>query len=471
VTALAKLFRTTAFKLSAVYLVLFAFGAGIVLTQVGARVKAVLDEQIAQTVDSEIRALVEQYAEGGVRQLVEAVERRVREPGGSLYLVTSRGGEELAGNVAVPTNMPAAGGDLVETMYRRRDEMNETRHAMMRMFDLPGGFRVLIGHDIEDHEVLRGILRQALGVSLFWLFMIGALGGLFMAYRVLERVDVMSASSRRIMAGALDERLVVSGAGDELDRLATSLNAMLERIGELMKGLREVSDNIAHDLKTPLTRLRNRAEDAARSASSMEDCRAALASVIEESDGLIRVFDALLMIARAEAGYSSDTMGAFDAADVTRDIVEMYEPVAEEQGAILNETVEEGLTVFGNRDLLGQALVNLVDNALKYGASGAGASVDVAARRVGGNVEISVADRGPGVAVADRERVLGRFVRLENSRSRPGSGLGLSLAAAVARVHQGALRIEDNAPGLRAVLSLPAARMKGVTSRPERPKA
>lgn len=470
-TALAKLFRTTAFKLSAVYLVLFGFGAGIVLTQVGARVKGVLDEQIAQTVEAEMRALVEQYAEGGVRQLVGAVERRVREPGGSLYLVTARGGDEIAGNIGVPKMLPAAGGDLVETMYRRRDEVSETRHALMRMFDLPGGFRLLIGHDIEDHEVLRSILREALGVSLFWLVMIGALGGLFMAYRVLERVDVMSASARRIMAGALDERLAVSGAGDELDRLAANLNAMLERIGELMKGLREVSDNIAHDLKTPLTRLRNRAEDALRAASSPEAYRAALSRVIEESDGLIRVFNALLMIARAEAGYSTDNMGEFDAAKAVRDVVEMFEPVAEEQGAKLAASVEDGLALVGSRDLLGQALVNLIDNALKYGANGADAEIAVSARRVGSDIEISVADRGPGIPQSDRERVLGRFVRLENARSQPGSGLGLSLAAAVARLHHGALRIEDNAPGLRVALSLPAARMKGATSRPERPKA
>jgi signal transduction histidine kinase len=243
---------------------------------------------------------------------------------------------------------------------------------------------------------------------------------------------------------------------------------MLERIGELMTGLREVSDNIAHDLKTPLTRLRNRAEEVLRSGSSNEHYREALLGVIEESDGLIRVFDALLMIARAEAGYSSDDRGDFDAAQVVRDIVDMYEPVAEEQGARLEATAETGLIVTGSRELLGQALVNLVDNALKYGASRENARVEVSARRVGDSVEIAVADRGPGIAPADRERVTGRFVRLENSRSRPGSGLGLSLAAAVARLHYGALRIEDNAPGLRVVFSLPAARTAPAASRADR---
>jgi signal transduction histidine kinase len=455
---LGKLFRTTAFKLSIAYLVLFSIGAGLVLTRVGARVKEVLDEQIEQTVDAEIRALSEQYSQGGLRQLTTALERRVRAPGGSLYLLTTHSGEVIVGNIEPPTAAPIGGSELVETPYQRRGEPGETHPALMRLFLIPGGFRLLIGHDIEDHQVLRDILRRALGVSLSWLALVGALGGLFVAHRMLERVDVMSASARRIMAGDLHERLAVTGAGDELDRLAENFNAMLERISELMTGLREVSDNIAHDLKTPLTRLRNRAEAALRRGSENGEHREALAAVIEESDGLIRVFDALLMIARAEAGYSSDNLASYDADAVVSDIVEMYEPVAEEQGVRLELSTEPGLAVTGSRELLGQAVVNLVDNALKYGVSGEEKKIDVSARRVGDRIEITVADRGPGIAPADRERVVGRFVRLENSRSRPGSGLGLSMAAAVARLHHGALRIEDNAPGLRAVLSLPATR-------------
>jgi signal transduction histidine kinase len=440
-----------------------------VLARVGTRVKEVLDEQIEQTVDAEIRALSEQYSQGGLRQLANALERRVRAPGGSLYLLTSHSGDVIVGNIEAPAFTPSGGTELVETTYERRGEPGVKHPALLRLFLLPGGFRLLIGHDIEDHEVLRGILRSALGVSLFWLVLVGSLGGLFVSYRMLERVDLMSASARRIMAGDMHERLAVSGAGDELDRLAENFNAMLERISELMAGLREVSDNIAHDLKTPLTRLRNRAEAALRAGSNDREHREALAAVIEESDNLIRVFNALLMIARAEAGYSSDHMAAFDADAVVRDIAEMYEPVAEEQGVRLDVTAQDGLKITGSRELLGQALVNLVDNALKYGAAGDDPRIAVEARRVGDRVEIVVSDRGPGIAASDRERVVGRFVRLENSRSRPGSGLGLSLAAAVARMHHGALRIEDNAPGLRVVLSLPAMRITvGPPARVER---
>lgn len=461
-----KLFRTTAFKLSLAYLVLFSIGAGLVLTRVGARVKEVLDEQIEQTVDAEIRALSEQYAQGGLRQLTTALERRVRAPGGSLYLLTTHSADVIVGNIEPPTVLPTDGPHLVESLYQRRGEPGELHPALLRLFVLPGGFRLIIGHDIEDHQVLRDILRRALGVSLFWLALVGALGGLFVAHRMLERVDVMSASARRIMAGDLHERLAVTGAGDELDRLAENFNAMLERISELMQGLREVSDNIAHDLKTPLTRLRNRAEAALRGGGDNGAHREALTAVIEESDSLIRVFNALLMIARAEAGYSSDNLVVYDADAVVSDIAEMYEPVAEEQGVRLDVSTESVLSVTGSRELLGQAVVNLVDNALKYGSAGENPHIDVSARRVGDRVEIVVADHGPGIAPADRERVVGRFVRLENSRSRPGSGLGLSMAAAVARLHHGALRIEDNAPGLRVVLSLPASRATVSRDRP-----
>jgi signal transduction histidine kinase len=256
----------------------------------------------------------------------------------------------------------------------------------------------------------------------------------------------------------------VSGSGDELDRLAEGLNEMLGRISELMEGLQEVSDNIAHDLRTPLTRLRNHAEAALAFGGDAATYRQALEKTIEESDQLIRIFNALLLIARAEAGGDMGPLQPFDVGEAARSVADLYEPIAEEEGVELTVRAEDGLNIRGNRELVGQAIANLVDNALKYGApqkcvDDAVAKPDVAitARRAGRSVVLTVADRGPGIAPADRARVLDRFVRLEGSRSRPGSGLGLSLAAAVARMHGGTVDLEDNQPGLRVRLTLPAA--------------
>ena len=274
----------------------------------------------------------------------------------------------------------------------------------------------------------------------------------------------MTDTTRKIMDGDLAGRLPIAGTGDELDRLATNLNAMLERIEGLMHGFKEVSDNIAHDLKTPLTRLRNRCEEALRLAEDESQYRAALESTIEESDALIRTFNALLMIARAESGQARDGMTEFDAAEIARGVGELYEPLADEKGIRLKVEAPTPAPVHGNRELISQALANLVDNAIKYGApdhtagvNGAAAEIVVKAVGEGDRILLAVADGGHGIPEADRGRAVERFVRLEQSRSKPGSGLGLSLASAVARLHGGELKLEDNHPGLRTVISLPRA--------------
>jgi len=464
VAALGKLLRTTAFRLTLVYLLIFVLFAVSLLGYFALNTRRLITDQITHTVNSEISGLRDAYMQGGIRRLVIVVDVRSRRPGSSLYLVTTPSGEGLAGNVGSLEPGVLDHPGWLETSYRRIDAPDEPEHrALVQLVQLSGGFHLLVGRDLEERERLYGIIANAGRWSSALVIVLGLAGGFFVSRRVLNRIDAMTDTAHTIMAGDLAGRLPVSGSGDELDRLADNVNAMLERIEALMRGLKQVSDNIAHDLKTPLTRLRNRCEQALRGAKGETDYRAALESTIAESDELIRTFDALLMIARAESGHARDNMTEFDAAEIARDVGELYEPLAQERGLALMVDAPTAAPVRGNRELVSQALANLIDNAIKYAAprpaeiNPAPAEIVVKATAEGERITLSVADHGPGIPEADRDRVVERFVRLEQSRSQPGSGLGLSLAAAVARLHGGALRLEDNHPGLRSTIALPRA--------------
>jgi signal transduction histidine kinase len=462
VAALGKLLRATAFRLTLVYLLVFALFAASLLGYFALNTRRLINEQITTTVQGEIRGLTEQYEQGGLRRLVTSVELRSRRPGSNLYLVTTPSGEGLAGNVGAIEPGVLDHPGWLETSYRRLDSPDGAdRRALVEVVQL-GGFHLLVGRDLDERERLYNIIANAGRWSFAVVVVLGLAGGFFVSRRVLSRIDAMTGTAQTIMAGDLSGRLPVAGSGDELDRLANNVNAMLDRIVALMRGLTEVSDNIAHDLKTPLTRLRNRCEQALRNSTSEKDYRAALESTIEESDGLIRTFDALLMIARAEAGHARDNMTEFDAAEIARDVSELYEPLAEEKGLALKVEAAAPAPVHGNRELVSQALANLVDNAIKYAGpngklNGEPAEILVKAGNDGDRIVLTVEDRGPGIPEADRNRVVERFVRLDQSRSQPGLGLGLSLASAVARLHGGELKLEDNHPGLKGIIDLPRA--------------
>ncbi len=467
-TAFGKLIRTTAFRLTLAYLFLFALFAASLLGYFAWNTRRLITEQITSTVDAETGEVSDVFGRRGLRGLVFTIENRALRPGANLYLVTAPTGQALAGNVGSLTAGVMATSGWSETAYRRLDEQDTADHrALVRITELSGGFRLLIGRDLEERRRLFDIIANAAQWSLLVVVVLGIGGGIFVARRVLWRIDAMTGTTRRIMAGDLSGRLPVGRSGDELDRLAENLNAMLERIEALMVGLKEVSDNIAHDLKTPLTRLRNRAEEALAKSGSEAEYRTALERTIEESDGLIRTFNALLMIARAESGQARGNMDDFDAADVANGIHELYEPLAEDDGMTLR--VKTAPTpLHGNRELISQALANLVENAIKYGKPtpaaqplSAGAVTDskeimIEARREGDHVLLSVTDHGQGIPETDRRHAVERFVRLEASRTQPGSGLGLSLASAVATLHGGELRLGDAHPGLTATLVIPA---------------
>src|ERR1700682_4662483 len=409
VTAFGKLIRTTAFRLTLVYLFLFALFAASLLGYFAWNTRRLITEQITSTVNAETGEISEIFGRRGLRGLVFTLENRALRPGANLYLVTAPAGQALAGNVGslAPGVMATSGWS--ETAYRRLDEQDATDHrALVRVTELPGGFRLLIGRDLDERRRLFGIVAKAAQWSLLIVIVLGLGGGVFVARRVLRRIDAMTGTTRRIMAGDLSGRLPVGRSGDELDRLAENLNAMLERIEALMMGLKEVSDNIGHDLKTPLTRLRNRAEEALARSGSEAEYRNALERTIEESDGLIRTFNALLMIARAESGQARGNMDDFDAAEVANGIHDLYEPLAEDDGmALLGKTVPTRLG--GNRELISQALANLVENAIKYGKpipvvqplnTVDAREILIEARREADAVLLSVTDHRPGIPEA-----------------------------------------------------------------------
>ncbi|MEP9348524.1 ATP-binding protein [Xanthobacter sp. KR7-225] len=455
---LARLVRTTAFKLLAAYLLVFAVFAVSVIAYTAWHTRHLIEVQVADDLDREVRFLSDQYRIGGIQRLVYVIDRRTRRPGSSIYMLANFQGEVIATNVSdLPLGLLDQPGTRFTT-YNRPDETGAKSHVAFVAVDiLPGGYRLLVGRDIEERDTLRALVTRPAQWAVLLIVGLGLAGGVFVTRRVLKRIDAMTATSETIMAGDFTGRLALAGTGDEFDRLAHSLNAMLERIEALMQGLKDVSDNIAHDLKTPLTRLRNRAEEALRTAATEAQWRRALEDTIEESDALIRTFDALLMIARAEAGQARASMSDVDLAQITENVSELYEPLADEKGLDL-EVEAAPVVVHGVRELLAQALSNLVDNAIKYAAPQDGARRRIAVRlaREGGEAVLSVADQGPGIPAGERGRVVERFVRLEASRTRPGSGLGLALVAAVAHLHGGSLVLSDNEPGLVATLRLPA---------------
>jgi len=462
-TRLRAMLSTTAVRLSALYLGLFAVCAVALVFYVTAISEGMQRDRTQSAIANELRIVAAAYRGGGVAGLVRSIERRSRQPGANLYAIASPTGELIAGNIASlqPGVLDSEGWSSVPFRYERIGETsNESHRALAQVVFLPNGMRLMVGRDIGEREQVRGLVRQALVMALAIMF-VGALAiWFFVGRRALRRIDHMSEASKKILAGDLSQRLPVNGSGDEFDRLSLSLNIMLNRIERLNEGLRQVSDNIAHDLKTPLTRLRNRAEAALADGGPAAQ-HDALEQMIADSDQLIRTFNALLMISRVEAGSSTAQMSDVDLSGLAQDATELYEPVAEEEGVTLTAQISPGITIHGNRELLAQALSNLIDNAVKYVGDVPKPEITVTLSRSGGQVRLAVVDNGPGVPANRRDDVVKRFVRLDESRSKPGTGLGLSLVQAVAALHGGQLLLDDaslqagDKPGLAATMALP----------------
>ncbi len=448
---LLSLLRTQAFRIALVYVAMFAISVFAIVAFTYWNTARALNSQTDQIIEAEITGLTEQYQRQGIRGLKDVIISRSVRGGQGLYLLMDILRHPVAGNLDGWPNASSRAGSFMEFDYQRRvGGQLETRFARGRVFLLPGGFRLLVGRDVHERYLIQRLFTTTLPWSVGLMLVLGLVGGMFLARNMLARLDAINRTSREIMAGDLSRRVPVRQAKDEFDTLAANLNLMLDRIERLMRGMREVTDSVAHDLRTPLNRLRNRLEALQRHAGADDATGREIDAAIAETDQLIATFNALLLIAEADAGMVREDMTLVDLTQVAEDVAELYGPLAEEKGVALTLMRGSAAQVEGNRRLISQAAANLLDNAIKYTPPGGGVSLSTC--EMPGGAEFRVDDTGPGIAEADRPRVVQRFVRLEASRNSPGTGLGLSLVAAVARMHDALFLLEDNHPGLRAVL-------------------
>ena len=465
--AIARYFRSSTFRLAVVYLLLFEGSVCVVLGFVYWTTAMHLETEADAAIDRELRSLAARYRGRGLASFSRVLDDRVaRSPRGPfIYLFATAGRRALAGNVSGwPDTAPAADG-WVEFPLRTALEPDDTPHlARARVAALPGGLLLLVGRDMHEIDRACRRIRLALAWSFGLTLLLAVAGAFAMGRGTMRRIDAINRASREIMGGDLARRIPTRGTRDDFDQLAEQLNAMLDRIQELMDGIRRVTDDIAHDLKTPLTRLRTRLESLRDEGGLGRASAASVEAAIGESDRLLTTFAALLRIARVEARPAGEGLASLDLGALARDAAELYEPYAEEQGREVSFAGgAAALTVVGDRDLLFQAVSNLVDNALRHGAGRVVVEAGTASGPGpdgGRRGRIVVRDEGPGVAAADRERVFRRFVRLEASRNTAGNGLGLALVEAVAALHGGTVELGENeasrrGPGLRATLCLP----------------
>ncbi len=446
-----RLLRTYTFRIALGYLGLFGLsGAGLVFF-VFWSTAAFIERQTDATINAEITGLAETYRARGLRGLSVIIEERSRNQRQSLYLLADANLRPLAGNLdGWPPAETGEGGWLDFRFDRPVAGAIEEHTARARHLRLAGGFQLLVGRDVEDRNRVTQRIRTSLLWSLAAILLLGLGGALLVSRGTQRRLEAINRTSRDIMAGDLSQRISVSG-GDELARLAGNLNTMLDRIERLMTGMRNVSDNIAHDLRTPLNRMRNRIEVALMETHDEAAYREVLEQTVADAGNLVATFNALLAIARAESGLLRREMENLDPAPMLRDIIDLFEPAAEDAGIRIDSDLAAAITIRAHRALLSQAISNLLDNAIKHGAG----RIMVSLRQTAEAVEIRVADTGPGIAEADRARVLERFHRLDASRTSPGSGLGLSLVRAVAGLHEATLSLDDAAPGLAVSLRFP----------------
>jgi signal transduction histidine kinase len=439
--------RSASLRLAALYTAAFALsvvalGAVTLLTT-----RAALTRQFTSRIRSDSAALAQEYKVEGLTGVVQAVRERDRTPGALDYGLTSPTGAPVAGRLAGART--PIGWSILNSSQPHEDA------ERLRVFavELPGGYRLLVGNDEESIEALGGVLFQRFALAFLGVVLIGVAGGVALSRGVNRKISAIAGTAQAIIDGDLSRRVPIEGSGDDLDRLAATLNRMLDRIAALMDSLRQVSNDIAHDLRTPLTRLRGRLEGLAQLPKSEHP--QALEGALADLDAILGTFAALLRISQIEGGARRAAFRSTDLSDLARTVVEAFAPSAEDAGVELRLEAAAPVVIEGDPELLTQMLVNLVENGLRH--AGGGAKVRVRCAPIADGPAVFVIDNGPGVPQAERERLFDRFYRLEASRSTPGSGLGLALVAAVARLHGAKASLHDAGPGLEARVTFPGA--------------
>jgi signal transduction histidine kinase len=459
------LLHSSTFRLALIYMVLFGASVLMLLGFIYWSTAAYLTQQTDETIEAEIADLAERYRTAGLAGLTTLISARLsRKPAGSaIYLLVDKGLDPLLGNLdRWPRGVAVKDGWMDFRLEGPGADKADVHPARARVFRIEGGFLLLVGRDIHDLE----LTKQRIIITLVWglaiTLVLGGLGGAMMSRTTVRRIESINQASREIISGDLGRRIPTRNTGDDFDVLADNLNAMLDRIGSLMEDVRRVSDNIAHDLRTPLARLRNRLEELHLQSSGSGANPEGIEQAVAEADRLLNTFNALLRIARIESQHGEESFTAIAMGDLIRDVAELYEPLMEEKSQTLAMQLTGEVKLSGDRDLLFQAIANLLDNATKYTPAGGGIRIELA--RLNGKGRLVIADSGPGIPEAAREKVFQRFFRLEQSRTTPGNGLGMSLVAAVVALHRMSIRLEDNSPGLRVVIEFPLSASSAVVS-------
>ncbi|NEX93845.1 ATP-binding protein [Caulobacter sp. 17J65-9] len=464
---LPSIFRRTPFRLTLLFLALFATTSSALLAYIYVATAAEARRRADQDVRRELAVLESVYSQRGKDALNAALVERTLRGGPYLFLMMDSERRAVTGNIS---ESPIEDAQGPETWASFRISDADQRGRVVRRsargveVALAGGERLFVGEDIGDTEAHLARVTQALWGAGALVVLLGLGGGLLISRNVERHMAGLNRVVSAVEEGDMHARATLRGSKDEFDELAGGINHMLDRLEQSMAGLRHAGDAVAHDLRSPLTRMRAKLEVALIEVEAGKgDPRAALETALDEADGLLKTFNTVLAIARLQAAGQAPDPVVFDAAELAADMAELYEPASEDKGLQFQAEVHANLPVRGNRAFVAQALANVIDNAIKYTPEG-GAVMLRARRRSSGEVEFSVTDTGPGVPDEDRLRVVQRFVRLENSRSEPGSGLGLSLVAAVAEAHGGRLELDEGpgkvgemGPGLRVALVFPPA--------------